>query len=161
MSALEGNENSKKELEEAFRRYFFRIRFSKFILSTIKYCSLDQVRLYRKRDKRNPLIFDHPVSDDDKGITLGELIYNNQKQNIKQPIITDPLQFKASLSNDRLARAFGVLTHRQQFITTLYYAQCYRDNEIARILGVSPQAIYKSRNLALKKLQIDIYRISE
>ncbi|MNJ75765.1 Sigma-70, region 4 [compost metagenome] len=69
-------------------------------------------------------------------------------------LITDSVQFQASIMNDNLAQAFATLSQKQQLIATLCYALCYQDNEIARMIGISPQAVSKTRNLALKKLRL-------
>jgi len=147
---LDGEEGAQKELEDRFRKHFFQVRFIKFLVSTIKFCSIDQVRHNRKHEMRNQLIFDRPVSEEGEA-TLGEMLLVTTASQT-EPIISDPVQYQASFVNEKLSKAFSALSPRQQLITTLYYALCYQDNEIARILGVSAQAVGKTRNLALNKL---------
>ncbi|WP_159881395.1 sigma-70 RNA polymerase sigma factor region 4 domain-containing protein [Paenibacillus puerhi] len=153
LKTLDGDTDSQKELEERFRKHFFRVRFIKFIVSTIKYCTIDQTRYNQKNDTRNQLIFDRPASEDGDG-TLGELLLCTKMKPESEPIFSDPVQFQTSFSNDVLANAFAALTQKQQLIATLCYALCYQDNEIAKIIGVSPQAVCKTRNLALQKLRL-------
>lgn len=155
LKALNGDEDGQRELEEKFRKYFFRVRFVKFLVSTIKYCTIDQMRLIQKNDTRNQLIFDQPVSEEGDG-TLGEWLLGKKQPQEFEPIINDSSQFQASFANERLSRAFAALSRKQQLITTLCYALCYQDNEIARMIGVSPQAVCKTRNLALQKLRLSI-----
>lgn len=61
VNALDGNAEEKRALEDRFRKHFFRIRFIKYLLSTIKYCTLDQMRKQQKLDINMPLIFDLPL----------------------------------------------------------------------------------------------------
>jgi RNA polymerase sigma factor (sigma-70 family) len=150
---LEGNLESKLELEEAFRKYFFRIRFIGYIVSTIKFRSIDQMRRYQKYKERNVLVFDRPVSQDSEATTLGELYLQSSK---KEPIETypsDPDSFQTSMRNELLDLSFSMLSSNQKIIVTFCYALSYQDNEIAHFLKISPQAVSKSRNTALKKLR--------
>ncbi|MFD2658986.1 hypothetical protein [Paenibacillus thailandensis] len=153
LKALDGGEDFKKELEDRFRKHFFRIRFIKYLSSTIKFCTIDQMRLNQKNDWRNQLIFDRPASEEGD-VTLGELLLGKKEQIESETIILEPSQFQASFSNEYLSQAFSVLSQKQQLITTLCYAFCYQDKEIARLIGVSPQAVGKTRNIALQKLRL-------
>lgn len=153
LRAIDGDSTSQRELEDRFRKHYFRVRFIKYLASTIKFCTIDQLRMNRKIDTRNQLIFDRPCSEEREG-TVGEMLLGIQYLPESEPIITNPSQFHASLLNDQLAKAFAALTPKQQLIATLCYALCYQDNEVAKIIGVSPQAICKTRNLALQKLRL-------
>ncbi|MFD0695433.1 hypothetical protein ACFQZT_15125 [Paenibacillus sp. GCM10027628] len=154
LKTLDGDSDSQNELEITFRKYFFRIRFVKFLVSTIKFVAIDQMRIHQKRDKRDQLIFDRPVSENGESTTLGELLVHSQIVKDPEICVSDPLQFQSSFTNENLANAFAMLSQKQQMITTLCYALCYQDNEISKILGVSPQAVCKTRNLALQKLRL-------
>lgn len=153
LRGLDGEEVCQKELEDRFRKHLFRMRFVKFLISTIKYYTIGQMRLNHKNDTRNQLIFDRPVSDEGGG-TLGELLLGKQSLQEYETVFNDPAQFQASFSNEHLSQAFAALSQKQQLITTFYYALCYQDNEISRIIGVSQQAVCKTRNLALQKLRL-------
>ncbi|MFD3260761.1 sigma-70 family RNA polymerase sigma factor [Paenibacillus lentus] len=154
LRALDGHEDSKRILEDNFRRHFFRIRFVKYLSSTINYSSIDYMRITQKRTYRNPLIFDSPVSYDGNLSTIGDLLMNQRELLIAEKVYSDPIKFQDSIKNEDLALAFSLLTHKQKLITTLYYAMCYQDNEIANLLGVSTQAVCKTRNMALKNLRL-------
>lgn len=154
LSSLEGDQNKSRELDEKFRKHFFQIRFVKYMLSTIKYCSFDQIRLNQKINQRNQLIFDRPASDDGEGaITLGEMLLFKQALPPQESTILDPNSFESSINCDKLRNAFSSLSQKQQMTLTLSYAMCYNDVEIAKMTGVSPVAVSKTRNLALKKLK--------
>ncbi|MHA6482032.1 sigma-70 RNA polymerase sigma factor region 4 domain-containing protein [Paenibacillus sp. strain BS8-2] len=153
LNALSGDEGAKYELEIRFRKFYFRIRFVKYLSSTIKYCLIDQIRYYKKNDHRNVLIFDQPfLNNEKKSGTIGEFLLSRNNRVVEE-LIKDPNDFYTSLSNELLAIAFEALTPKQKFVITLSYAHCFQDNEIASLIGVSPQAIFKTRNLALKKMK--------
>jgi len=150
--SLDGEAGCQAHLEERFRKHFFHMRFIRFLVSTIRFCSIDHMRLTQKNDKRNPLIFDQPLSEEGES-TLGELLLGHHTSS-NEPIIKDPSHFQASLTNEHLFQAFSKLSKKQQLITTLCYALCYQDNEVAKMFGVSPQAVFKTRNVALKKMRL-------
>lgn len=153
LRTLDGNHHSKKVLDDKFRKFYFHIRFVKFLVSTIKYCTIDQLRNCRKNEMRQQLIFDRPASDEGE-TTIGEILLNKKASYYSESTTSDPTHFQSTFTNERLTYAFTMLSHKQQLITTLCYASCYQDNEIAKILNVSPQAVCKTRNLALQKLRV-------
>lgn len=153
LEAVDGNMDSRNELEEKFRKYYFRIRFVKFLVQTINFYTIDQMRMYRKHDYRYQLIFDRPASDEGNS-TLGELLLLNQISTPSEPITSDPGYFQSNFVNEDLQNAFSGLSHKQQVIITMGYSLCYKDNEIAKVMAVSPQAVSKTRNLALKRLRV-------
>ncbi|URJ45485.1 sigma-70 family RNA polymerase sigma factor [Paenibacillus polymyxa] len=148
-----GIKESKYELEERFRKHFFQVRFITFLVNTIKYCTIDQLRNQQKRNSRFALIFDQPLSEEQETSTLGEMLGNHQDDFLEN-LITDPATFESSLQNESLAHAFSKLSEKQRLTITLRYALGYKDNEIARMLGVSAQAVGKTKNAALKKLKV-------
>jgi RNA polymerase sigma factor (sigma-70 family) len=152
LEAHEGNQDSERELEERFRKHFFQIRFLKFLVSTIKYYTIDQIRLNQKNDMRYQLIFDCPSSDEGEA-TLGDMLCKHEIPT-SETFFTEPSEFQDSFTNEELAKAFAVLTTKQQVIATLGYALCYQDNEISKIIGISPQSVGKTRNLALQRLRL-------
>jgi DNA-directed RNA polymerase specialized sigma24 family protein len=152
LDAHAGKLDAQKELEETFRKHFFRIRFINFLVSTIKFCTIDQLRMNHKRNLRNQLTFDRPLSKD-ADTTIGERLLNKQHHQLADQTISDPLAFQTSLENEQLSNAFSILSDKQKLITTFGYSNLYQDNEIALILGVTPQAVGKTRKLALKKMR--------
>ncbi|MEK5645927.1 hypothetical protein BK138_34050 [Paenibacillus rhizosphaerae] len=153
LEAVDGNMDSRNELEEKFRKYYFRIRFVKFLVQTINFYTIDQMRMYRKHDYRYQLIFDRSASDEGNS-TLGELLLFNHTSTHPEPTTSDPGYFQSTFTNENLVDAFSDLSHKQKIITTLGYSLCYKDHEIAKVMGVSPQAVCKTRNLALKRLRV-------
>ncbi|MET3209007.1 UNVERIFIED_CONTAM: RNA polymerase sigma factor (sigma-70 family) [Paenibacillus sp. PvR008] len=135
---------SQCELEEKFRKHFFQIRFITFLVNTIKFCTIDQLRNQQKRNTRFSLIYDQPLSEEREASTFGELLGYYQ-DDLLENLTTDPASFESSLQNESLAHAFSKLSEKQRLIITLRYALGYKDNEIARMLGVSAQAVGKTK----------------
>jgi len=152
LEAHEGNYESQSELEERFRKHFFQIRFLKYLVSTIKFYTIDQIRLNQKNDLRHQLIFDCPSSAEGEG-TLGDMLCKHEIPT-SETLFTKPLDFENSITNEGLAKAFALLTPKQQLIATLGYSLCYQDNEISKIIGISPQSVGNTRKLALQKLRV-------
>lgn len=153
LESLDGLSESQKELEEKFRRHFFQIRFIHFLVSTVRWRTLDQLRNQQKWNNRFQLIFDKPLSDEDQeSNTLGDQI-ESQEYYVTDTRSTNPEAFLAVMENDGLNEAFSQLSEKQKLVLTLRYALCYQDSEIARLLKVSKQAVCKTRNVALLKLK--------
>ncbi|MEK4060934.1 MULTISPECIES: sigma-70 family RNA polymerase sigma factor [Paenibacillus] len=153
LESIEGDHDARKLLDDNFRRHFFRIRLVKYLSNTIKYCSIDHMRINRKYEQRNQVIFDQPLSEEAEGSNLGELIQYKFAEMPKEESFTNPSHFQETISNENLAKAFSSLTDKQKYVTTLVYAMNYQDNEVSKICGVSPQAIRKIRVSALDKLR--------
>lgn len=153
LSALDGDIRKQEELEEHFRRHFFHFRFVKFIVTTIKFCTYDYIRMNQRYDQRNPLIYDRPISDEDESTLFGERLTIQQTPSPQQTAGTDPDRFQSTFINDHLAHAFSGLTLKQQQIITLAYGMSYKNVEIALLTGVSTAAVSKGKKLALAKLR--------
>lgn len=139
-------------LEEAFKHYFFKVRFTKYLCSLIRFCDIDYHRKRTRDDQRNPLIFDSPLDEGDA--TVGEFLYSiSTAIEEEEPTTADPNAFQQSLNNELLFFAFNRLTDKQKLIITLAYSTCIFDKEIAGLLHISQQAITKSRQTALRKMK--------
>ncbi|WP_240416636.1 hypothetical protein [Paenibacillus periandrae] len=138
-------------LEVAFRRFFFRIRFTKYLSSLIRFSDIDYHRNRIKNEQRNVLIFDSP-NEEGEG-TFGEMLQGMTVTIEDDITATDSQAFQQSLDSDSLFFAFNSLTDRQKFIITLAYSCCVLDTDIANLLQISQQAISKTRQSALRKMR--------
>ncbi|UUZ83509.1 hypothetical protein LJK88_06520 [Paenibacillus sp. P26] len=143
---------NRDKLELAFRRYFFQIRFTKYLCSLIKFCDIDYHRKRIKEEHRHPLVFDSPVDDSGES-TLGELLCSISKAIEDELPAKDPVSFQQSIVDESLYFAFGRLTDKQKLVITLAYSTCALDTEIATLLRISQQAITKTRISALRKMR--------
>lgn len=142
-----------QQLEETFRKYFFEYRFIKYLAGTIRFYTIELLRNQQKYKQRNQLIYDSPASGQGEA-TLGELMQSSRTdQPSSLSYTSDPCLMAASFTNDDLTAVFEALSGKQRLVATLAYGLRYQDNEIAKILKVSPQAISKSRNKALETIR--------
>ncbi|WP_110931156.1 RNA polymerase sigma factor [Paenibacillus bouchesdurhonensis] len=156
LKAVDHEQKYLPELNEKFRKYFFRVRFTKYLVSTVHYCAIDHMRQNHKMKKRNMLIFDSPISDKDMSVTYGELLLSKHATQASDIPNCSLSTFPDSITNDHLSKAFSLLTSKQQQIITYSYVLCYKDVEISRLLGISQQAVCKARNAALRRLRLII-----
>ncbi|WP_073148278.1 sigma factor-like helix-turn-helix DNA-binding protein [Paramaledivibacter caminithermalis] len=63
------------------------------------------------------------------------------------------LDFTLIFNDKKLAAAINNLTKRQKQIMFLKYVKEYDEHQIANILKVSPQAVNKVKNSALKRIK--------
>ncbi|HWO95592.1 hypothetical protein P4H70_06695 [Paenibacillus ehimensis] len=140
----------KDELDNAFRKFFFQIRFIRYINQLIKYTIIDFLRKGKRETDRVVLIYDKALDEDGEGC-LGELLYQRTRVDIEE-VVTDPSRFIQTIEHETLYYALKDLTERQRLIITLYSAGSL-DIEIASKLSVSQQAITKSRLSAFKKMK--------
>ncbi|WP_145407913.1 sigma-70 family RNA polymerase sigma factor [Paenibacillus xylanexedens] len=150
-------EENLRVLSELFRIHFFNIRFVKYLSSLISYASIDYHRASGKYQTRNQLTFDLPAGSEGD-LSLGEFLSAVQQRPDPIQVILTPEQFAESIEHSGLFEAFRKLTERQKRVITLVYAGGWLDSEVASALGVSQQAITKSRISALQKMQNYILR---
>ncbi|WP_281888922.1 hypothetical protein [Paenibacillus sp. YYML68] len=148
---LSPNSEASVALEGAFRRFLFRIRFTKYLCSLIRYSDIDYHRKRTRHEERQPLVFDTPLGEGES--TLGECLYTRSASMEDEMLITDPSSFQQVLHNESLYVAFNRLTDKQKLIITLAYSACVLDRDIMQLLHISQQAISKSRTTALRKMK--------
>ncbi|WNS41900.1 sigma factor-like helix-turn-helix DNA-binding protein [Paenibacillus sp. MMS20-IR301] len=153
---LKGSSQAGRQLEAAFRGYYFEFRFTSFIDSIIKFHAIGRMRQNHKYRKRNLLIFDQSGSEEGEQ-TLGDILISRQHTLPEEDFNTCSPDFIHSINNDKLAESYAALTSRQQTIIKLRYGLCYRDREIAEMLDISPQAVGNNRNKALRNLRTRLH----
>ncbi|MEB3100200.1 sigma-70 family RNA polymerase sigma factor [Ferviditalea candida] len=148
----------RQKLEEAFRRFYFEIRFVRYLTLMMRYRALDFHRIRTRWTSRMPLIYDRPPADRNSE-SWGEYLaskYAAQNEPTDPQTCNSPADFIQSLNNESLLSAFGRLTERQQLVTTLSFAAQLSDGEISRILGISQQAVNKTKIRSIHKMRREI-----
>lgn len=140
-----------RQLENTFCDFYFEIRFTKYLSSTIKYAFIDYQRKRKRREERNPVIFDMELYEENDQV-FGEK-YADPSINEEAYASPNPEKLLDSITNENVFKAFSDLTISQKKILTYTYSMCYLDKEIARKLSITPQAVSKSRNAALEKIR--------
>lgn len=148
----------RQNLEEAFRRFYFEIRFVRYLTLMMRYRALDFHRGRTRWSSRMLLIYDRRAADLNSE-SWGEYLaskYAVQDELPDPKTCTSPADFIQSLNNESLLSAFGRLTERQQLVTTLSFSVQLSDGEISRILGISQQAVNKTKIRSIYKMRSEI-----
>lgn len=130
---------NRKKLDEAFKNFYFEIRFTTYILSLIRFASIDFDKRERRFRTRSALILD----DDNCSIQVGSAF---------EPDVQDT-RLEETFSCPVMHRAIQRLTKKEKEVLVEAYLKDLTDTEIAKKNNVSQQAISKLRNRALKKIQ--------
>ncbi|MBE9914228.1 sigma-70 family RNA polymerase sigma factor [Paenibacillus donghaensis] len=140
-----------EKMENAFCNFYFEVRFTKYLSSTVKFAFIDYERRRRRREERNIVIFDMELHEENEK-TYGER-YTSRNHNDQDSMTSNPQELLDTLSNEVVFKAFSELTKNQKAILTFTFAMCYLDKEIAEKLSITPQAVSKARNSALANLK--------
>ena len=145
--------SSRKEdrLNEAFKAHYFDIRFTSYVSSSLYYHSVNFDKRTRKYNERHPLTLDNQGDEGD-----GSLIDLVPDPSPDIAPFTNYSTLAECLESEELLRAFKTLTDKQQNILDLAYLQELTDTEIAKILGVSQQAVSKTHRKALRTLKFNL-----
>ncbi|WP_238655564.1 sigma-70 family RNA polymerase sigma factor [Paenibacillus piscarius] len=127
--------SNKNQLDEAFKTYFFEIRFISYISSLIRYSSIDFDKKERIIQKR--MVF---TLDDFNSIST-------------QDYFLEDAQIESIASTSLLYNGIKLLTKKEKEVLEEFYINGLSDTEISKKNNVSQQATFKIRTKALKKLR--------
>lgn len=139
---------NQEKLDRAFKVFYFHIRFTAYVSSTLYFHGINLDKKIREVNYRFPVTLDQPVNDDSglshKDFSSAEDFENFdvESDNILDYII-DPNLYKA-IQN---------VTSNQKEILYLVYIKRFTDSEVSILLGKTQQAVSKSRSKALKQIR--------
>ncbi|MGD6844768.1 hypothetical protein ACQCVH_19930 [Bacillus infantis] len=146
------DEKNKDRLEAAFKRYFRHVRFVSYLNKTIYYESKKFDMEARELRARYQLTLDVPAAEAESGAE--PLIQLLEDESALRPFIEIPSGRLEDYSADpRLAKIIKSLTLRQQEILFYAFVRSLPDAETARLLGISPQAVSKTKNKAIETIR--------
>ncbi|GMK37472.1 hypothetical protein PCCS19_05260 [Paenibacillus sp. CCS19] len=148
----EPTEANLDQVNHAFQVYLFAVRFTKYLGSLIHNGRIDYVRKMKRHEEREQVIYDKPVSEEEES-AIGEMLTKVYYGDDLPQVTVDPKKFQEQLNNEWLYDGFSRLTSRQKYVITLAYSAMNRDSEIAALLNVSQQAIFKTRAGALRNMR--------
>ncbi|MCA1060998.1 sigma-70 family RNA polymerase sigma factor [Rossellomorea aquimaris] len=131
-------------LNEAFKAHYFDIRFTSYVSSSLYFHSVNFDKHIRKYSERHPLTLDNQTNEE--GMSFIDLVPD------PSPDISPFTNYSTlgeCLENEELLKAYKTLTDKQKHILDLAYVQELSDTEIARMFGVSQQAVSKTHRKAL------------
>jgi RNA polymerase sigma factor (sigma-70 family) len=141
------NENLER-LDEAFKIYYLKIKTFSYFSKTISFEAKHFDKKRRKIADRFLVILDSPI-DEEENITMKDMIadYSQYVSNISLE------NWEDNITNEVIRNSIKVLTKRQKEVIKYSFFQNMRDKEIADKLGISQQAVSKTKKLALNKLR--------
>lgn len=144
----------KEQLDQAFRGYYFNIRFTAYISSTIYYHAINLDKKIRQINYRFPITLDQPVNEE-SDISIKDMTIYHEDFELKSDDILD------YITDLNIYQAIKRLTPNQRNILYLVYIRGLTDSETAEYLKKSQQTISKSRKQALKRIRTELKITSE
>lgn len=145
---------NKERLDQAFRGFYFNIRFTAYISSTLYFHAINLDKKIRKLNYCFPIILDQPVKEDSE-MPLKEMAIYHEDFELKSDNILD------YITDINIFEAVKRLTPNQRHILHLVYIKGWTDSEVGEYLKKSQQTVSKSRNKALKRIRRDLMLSSE
>ncbi|MGG0657468.1 sigma-70 family RNA polymerase sigma factor [Rummeliibacillus pycnus] len=145
---------NKERLDQAFRGFYFNIRFTAYISSTLYFHAINLDKKISKLNYRFPVTLDQPFKEDTE-VSLKDIAIYHEDFELKSDNILD------YITDPDIYNALKSLTSNQRNILYLVYIKGWTDSEVGNYLKKSQQAVSKSRNKALKKIRRDLKLPSE
>lgn len=141
---------SKQQLDDNFREYFFKIRFTSYLSNAIHFSAINYDKKIKLYLERNQPILDSTVKGNE-GKALLDVIAPIWDE--RQHSSIDSSNIEDHLTNYSLFKGIQQLTENQRQLLSLAYIFGLNDSEIACHLNKSQQAVSKSHKKALRKLR--------
>ncbi|MFB5664194.1 hypothetical protein [Alteribacillus sp. HJP-4] len=138
---------AKANLDDIFRAFYGDMQFTSYVLKTLQWSAIHFDKQLRKQNQVEQLLIDsHPKDAEipewpDLKVPLTEDAASDQKERLADMI-----------ENKLLYHGLCQLTPRQHYVLYEKYKNDLSDLAIAEQLGVSQQAVFKSRKTALERL---------
>jgi RNA polymerase sigma factor (sigma-70 family) len=142
---------NKEELDRAFKLYYFNVRFTSFISSTIYFNAINYDKKQRKHNLRHLLTIDSPAQNDEDMNFKDSLVDPNGETTIEK--ILDSEDITDYIEDPILYEAVNSLSKKQKEVLSLAYIKCLTDTDIAKLLNKSQQSVSKIHKRALEKIQ--------
>lgn len=142
---------SKTKLDDTFREYYFKIRFTNYLSKAIYFNAINfdkKVNLFLDRNKS---ILDSQLKEGEN-LTLIDYLVSKEWQE-EHEMWNDSSNIADHLSSYSLYKAIQLLTENQRQLLNLAYIYDLNDSEIAIYLNKSQQAVSRSHKKALEKLK--------
>ncbi|XJZ27537.1 sigma-70 family RNA polymerase sigma factor [Bacillota bacterium Lsc_1132] len=142
---------NKEKLDQAFKLFYFNIRFISFVSSSLYYNAVNFDKKQRKYSSRYSLTVDNTVQNEEE-ITFKEMIEDPEAEiTLDKLVISEDIG--DYITNPVIYRAIQDLSVKQKEILNLAYVKGLSDKEIARLLSKSQQSVSKMHKKALRKIQ--------
>lgn len=132
-----------EKLEQFFTHYVTGVRWRSYCLRRLRRRARDFLAQEWSRTSRFPLLWDQVMDED--GNTWGA--------NRPDPFASKPEERGTGWNHCGLDVAWRQLTEQQQQTLLLHYRDGWTVTDIARLQGVSQQAVSRTRSRALRKMR--------
>ena len=137
-----GNQTFRK-LDEAFKNHYTNVQFTQYLSKTLYWTSVQYDQYQREHKDNQPLIMDNLHN-------IGISCYLHKDTS---DTITETKDLGTWSEDLTLTKALRQLTPKQQTVIIERYGYERTNNEIARLLNVSPQAVSRTHLHAIKRLR--------
>jgi RNA polymerase sigma factor (sigma-70 family) len=146
-------EGDHEELERRFAEHYFEMRFLGFIRKHIHYEAQHLLRKSRAMHRQEPLWLNGTVGDEEgTGHETLDLV-EDPDVSVEEKVVERTEALGDLTSNEALHAALQSLTEKQQLILQLLYVEGLTEQEAADVLGISQQAVNKSKRKSLAQLR--------
>jgi RNA polymerase sigma factor (sigma-70 family) len=142
---------SKKKLDDTFREFYFKIRFTNYLSQAIYFNAINYDKKVKLFLERNKSILDCQINDGES-VPLIDYLASKEWQE-GQEVCFESTNIADHLTSYSLYQAIQLLTENQRQLLNLAYIYGLNDSEIAIYLNKSQQAVSRSHKNALKKLR--------
>ncbi|MDC0760640.1 sigma-70 family RNA polymerase sigma factor [Brevibacillus sp. AG] len=136
-----GDTQRSDELNSRFQEFYAEVQFTKFISSLIRFTAIELA-------VRNQKIGNACQPTDEIERVVDSLVSDTEKSEQE-----DKSEWVDVLADKRILDAVQSLTEKEQEILKLLYLRNLKEVEVARLSGVSQQAVSKAKKRALLKLR--------
>lgn len=141
----------RKKLDEAFKEYYFNIRFTTYLSQAIYFNAINYDKKIKLFSDRNQSILDRPLKGDQNGTLIDFLTSAEWKKGQEVQITSSNIG--DHLTSQILFDGIQRLTENQRQLLSLAYIYGMNDSEISIYLNKSQQAVSRSHRKALRKLK--------
>lgn len=143
---------NKKNLDEAFRLFYFEVRLISYLSKLIYYYSIDLNKRYRRYYNRHVFILDKPVNQEETTALID--FYKHEEPDIEHTISNNPDKgLLDCIEHKKLYIALQSLTNKQLKVLELIYVKQFTNKSIAELFGETPQNISKIHLRALRNIR--------
>lgn len=133
-------DETKKALDQAFKQYLCEIKLAKYISTIIERYVIDLKKKNARYYQRVLVLLDQPTEGTSQS-NLGDFFIQPQPYSLMEYSIVD------------IERAMAKLTPKQRTVLHYLYKNQYTQQEIAKVLGISQQAVSRLIKRALSRLR--------
>ncbi|MCL6477430.1 MAG: sigma-70 family RNA polymerase sigma factor [Peptococcaceae bacterium] len=145
------SKENREKIDDAFREYYVEIRLKRFLSDLIHYTSINFDKDRRRQMERYLLILDAPVNDLENESTFAEILPSEQK--LEQILLEKETRLEEIFTDQNLSKVIHYLTAKEKRILEYIFIMNMSDTSISKTLGVSQQAVSKTKKRALSKLR--------